>query len=243
MNKLRIVLITLTAASVITSGILLVCAKNKNDKINNIENYIDIMNIDDRYYLRADDSFYFSNINEHKPVEIFLVGFTDKEEKIINAVLADLNEVFFRMHSNIVLHAHVSLNKPICYNQNVIVCERLEKLSKPNVAGTAFVEDNYIQIYSKIPIDSKNSKGASIFLHEVLHFFGLGDAYLVEDCETASIMHIFENPFRTTFLSTNDIKMLASIHGKFKTQEEITEFLNFTESIGETPTLTFNLLN
>lgn len=233
MKKLRSVIITLTAASVIATSVVFYFASTKHDKINDIENYIETMNIDDSYYLRADNNFYFSKINENKPVELLLIGFNEKELEIVNEILSDLNLVFSKMNANIRVYATIIKNDNILrFNSNIIICERLENLKKPNVAGTAFIGENYIQLYSKIPIDSKISQGGTIFLHEVLHFFGLGDAYLIEDCESESIMHNFENPLRTNFLSTNDIKMLASMFGKFENENEVAKFLEFAENFG-----------
>ena len=87
-------------------------------------------------------------------------------------------------------------------------------------------------MYSLYKIESKSCYGGVIFLHEVLHFFGLGDAYLVENCTTPSVMHEFFDPYKTNNLSANDIKMLASIYGNFENSEELDEFLCFADNYG-----------
>ena len=237
MGKVRNVVISSLATVGLVAGVLVggqVMDRKQADSI--VEDNIAKMEIDDSYYLEnnalAFAQYDIRQVDTSRPVIMYLDSsdFSELEFNVIQDVLNNLNEVFERMHSDIRVQATYGEEVPNfqIFDANSIVCRKSFTIDS-SVAAYAYINRDLLEMKYNYDSFHKYSYGAKAFLHETMHFFGLGDSYMVEGNQTPSIMHALGSDYQTPFLSVNDMKMLASMYGHFETEQDWQEFVYFAE--------------
>ena len=174
-------------------------------------------------------------------------NYSDEEVAFIQYIIDDLNLIFEHINPNYKFELQKGVPTGAVFDNNTIPIVRRENCGKIiydgfseaagwamrvptlNLDGTmSFRLANISVKNTGDPITFKYSEEMVTTAHEILHMVGLGDAYIVEGQTAPTIMQS-DCGLNHGFFMENDLYLLASLYGKFNSNEDYQNFVNFAQ--------------
>ncbi len=177
-------------------------------------------------------------IQKGRPVKfnILLDNLTDDEKAVLQSSIDEVNAIFEVINPDYKFVLNFDANeieKFDPYNVDVRYFSKDELIGKDDVLGeyntgrTVHSQNGEHGYGAEIRI-KRGHVTSGVFLHEVLHHLGLGDAYTNYYAKVASVMQTGEAHIRT-----NDVALLVAKYGDYSTSEKYQELIKYITSYEE----------
>ena len=188
-------------------------------------------------------------IDTSKPLTFCLSdNYSDEEVAFIQYIIDDLNLIFEHINPNYKFNLQKGVTKGSILDNNTIpivrrdncgvvlyddfqqACGWAMRVPTFNLDGTmSFNLTNISVLNTGETITWKYSQQMAITTHEIFHMLGIGDAYIIEGITTPTRMNSTGIDCSHGFFMENDLYLLASLYGKFETQQDYDNFIKFTK--------------
>ncbi|MBO5022634.1 MAG: hypothetical protein J6C53_04100 [Clostridia bacterium] len=182
--------------------------------------------------LQGDGSLTRLTIQKGRPVKfnILMDNLSDDEKAVLQSSIDEVNEIFKVINPDYKFELNFDANaieKFDPYNVDVRYFANGELPEKSDVlgqytTGKTFSNKNGAHGYGAEICIKRGHVTSGVFLHEVLHHLGLGDAYRNYYAKVASVMQTGEAHIRT-----NDVALLVAKYGDYSTSEKYKELVEY----------------
>lgn len=182
--------------------------------------------------LQGDGSLTRLTIQKGRPVKfnILMDNLTDEEKAVLQSSIDEVNAIFkvinpdYKFELNFDANAIEKFdpyNVDVRYFANGELPEKSDVLGQYSTGSTLNCKNGKQGYGAEICI-KRGHVTSGVFLHEVLHHLGLGDAYRNYYAKVASVMQTGEAHIRT-----NDVALLVAKYGDYSTSKKYKELVEY----------------